>query len=173
MTVDGTTLRDAMRFWSSGVSVVATVAEKTSGFKYAGMTVSSFTSLSLEPPLTLISIAKETTTASAILASKIFSVSILSGDQAYLGDRFSGRIKLPSHGDRFEGIAIDTAVTGAPYLRDALAWIDCRVHAVYDGSTHWIITGEVQATGHKDDSVPPLVYFNRAYGILTPESARS
>lgn len=172
MPVERNTLRDTLRFWSSGVSVVATTAKNARGLKYAGMTVSAFNSLSLEPPLILICLAKETTTTNAILDSRLFSVSILGGDQAYLGDRFAGRIDLPANGDRFDGIPVETAVTGAPILRDALAWLDCRVHTLHDGSTHWIIIGEVVATGHKDEAISPLIYFNRAYSALTPESER-
>ncbi len=174
MAVEPNTLRDTLRFWSSGVTIVTTLAdEQAQGFKYAGMTVSAFNSLSLEPPLILLCLAKASITTQYLLDAGVFSVSILSGDQAELGDRFSGRMKLPSRQDRFNGVAVETAVTGAPYLQDALAWLDCRVQTVHDGSTHWIVIGEVVATGHKDDTTPPLVYFNRAYSALTPEREQS
>jgi 3-hydroxy-9,10-secoandrosta-1,3,5(10)-triene-9,17-dione monooxygenase reductase component len=57
-------------------------------------------------------------------------------------------------------------------LSGALAWLDCRVQTLHDGSTHWIIIGEVIATGHKDDAIAPLIYFNRAYYALAPEGAQ-
>ncbi len=68
---------------------------------------------------------------------------------------------------------ITTAVTGAPILRDALAWLDCRVTAVHDGSTHWIVVGAVAAAGYSDEDAVPLIHFNRAYHVLTPEGERS
>lgn len=173
MAVDRNTMRDTLRFWGSGVAVVATMADAAHEFPYAGMTVSAFNSLSLEPPLILVCIAKNTTTSDCLLRHRVFGVSILGGDQEYLSDRFAGRIDLPTHGDRFEGVAVETAVTGAPVLSDALAWLDCRVQSIHDGSTHWIVCGEVVATSHKDDAVSPLIYFNRAYFTLTPESEHS
>lgn len=166
MAVERNTMRDTLRFWSSGVAVVATTTQELT---YAGMTVSAFNSVSLEPPVILVCLAKNTTTTNALLQSKFFSVSFLSGDQAYLSERFAGRIELPAHSNRFDGVAIATAVTGAPILQDALAWLDCRLQTAYDAVTHWIVTGEVVATGHKDDPAPPLVYFNRGYYALTPE----
>lgn len=173
MAVDRNTMRDTLRFWGSGVTVVATKADETHNFPYAGMTVSAFTSLSLEPPLILVCLNKNTTTSDCILKHRVFSVSILGGDQAALSDRFAGRVDLSSHGDRFEGVPTMTAATGSPILQESLAWLDCRVQTVHDGSTHWIVCGEVVAAGHKDDSASPLIYFNRAYFDLTPESERS
>lgn len=173
MAVDRNTMRDTLRFWGSGVTVVATLADEAHDFPYAGMTVSAFTSLSLEPPMVLVCLNKNTTTSECVLKRRFFSVSILSGDQASLSDRFAGRIDLPTHGDRFGGVPVHTAETGAPILNNALAWIDCRVQGVHDGSTHWIICGEVVAAGHKDDSASPLIYFNRGYVSLTPEGERS
>ncbi len=168
MAVERNAMRDTLRFWSSGVTVVATTAA-TQELNYAGMTVSAFTSVSLEPPLILVCLAKNTTTANTVLQSQVFSVSLLSGEQAHLSERFAGRVALPEHGDRFDGIAVQTAVTGAPILGDALAWLDCRVQTVHDGGTHWIVLGEVVATGHQDDATPPLVYFNRGYYALADE----
>ena len=173
MAVDRNAMRDTLRFWGSGVTVIATLTDETYDFPYAGMTVSAFNSLSLEPPLVLVCFAKDTTTSDCILKNRIFGVSILGGEQAQISDRFAGRVALPSHGDRFEGVAVESAVTGAPLLRDSLAWLDCRVHSVHDGSTHWIICGEVVATGHRDEALSPLIYFNRAYFDLTPEGERS
>lgn len=173
MTVERNALRDTLRFWSSGVTVVATTAADQER-NYAGMTVSAFNSVSLEPPQILVCLAKDTTTANTLLRSQVFSVSMLSGDQAALSDRFAGRVDLPANGDRFDGVPITTAVTGAPILQEALAWLDCRVAAIHDGGSHWIVVGGVVASGHKDaPPPPPLVYFNRAYYALTPEQDRT
>jgi flavin reductase (DIM6/NTAB) family NADH-FMN oxidoreductase RutF len=173
MAVNQSSLRDTLRFWSSGVSVVATLTNGAHDFKYAGMTVSSFTSLSLEPPQILISIDKKSTTTGYLLKAGVFAISILSGVQAELSDRFAGRTPLPSHGDRFVGVEFETAVTGAPILHDVLAWLDCRVETVHDGNTHWIVIGSVMASGHQAEAADPLIYFNRGYSTLAPEPARS
>ncbi len=173
MLVDSQTLRDTLRFWGTGVTIVTTAAETAQDRQTAGMTVSTFNSLSLEPAQILVCLAKASVTTDLILTSRIMAVSILSSEQAYLSDRFSGRLALAPGEDRFDGVPITTAVTGAPILRDALAWLDCRVTAVHDGSTHWIVVGEVTAAGHGDDSAAPLIHFNRAYHVLTPEGERS
>ncbi|MEP7292723.1 MAG: flavin reductase family protein [Chloroflexota bacterium] len=176
MTVDRNTLRDTLRFWTSGVTVVATLAPQNAlasaetAYPYAGMTVSSFLSLSLDPPQILVSLAKKSTTTDALLASGVFSVSILHADQAHLADRFAGRSGLSPQQDRFDGVAVHTAASGAPILSDALAWLDCRVHAVHDGSTHWIVVGSVLATRRANEAAPPLIYFNRDYVTPTPEN---
>lgn len=168
MTVDRNTLRDSLRFWSSGVSVVATVTPPgVDSHPYAGMTVSSFMSLSLEPAQILVSLAKQSVTTEAVLQARVFSVSVLTADQAALADRFAGRTGLPSHIDRFDGVPYQTAITGAPILQNALAWFDCQIAAVHDGSTHWIVIGDVLATAHRDAA--PLIYYNRAYASLTLE----
>jgi flavin reductase (DIM6/NTAB) family NADH-FMN oxidoreductase RutF len=169
MSVDRNTLRDSLRFWSSGVSVVATVTPPdVDSHPYAAMTVSSFTSLSLEPAQILVSLAKQSVTTEAVLQATFFSVSVLAADQLELADRFAGRTGMPSTVDRFDGVPTSTAVTGAPILENALAWFDCRIATVHDGNTHWIVIGDVLATAHRDDAAP-LIYYNRAYASLTPE----
>lgn len=169
MTVDRNTMRDTLRFWTSGVTIVATRStDPAAPHPFAGMTASSFLSLSLEPPQILVSLAKVSTTTAVVLESEIFSVSILTATQAPLADRFAGRSDLSAREDRFDGVPVITAATGAPILRDSLAWLDCRIAAVHDGSTHWIVIGEVLATGVNVDDTDPLIYFNRAYLSATP-----
>ncbi|MEO8398143.1 MAG: flavin reductase family protein, partial [Chloroflexota bacterium] len=124
-------------------------------------------------PQILISLDKKSATTAFLLKAGVFAISILNADQAALSDRFAGRTPLPSHGDRFVGVEYETAVTGAPILHDALAWFDCRVQTVHDGSTHWIVIGSVVASGHPPKATDPLIYFNRSYSTLAPEPARS
>jgi flavin reductase (DIM6/NTAB) family NADH-FMN oxidoreductase RutF len=159
--IDEATMRDTLRFWASGVAIVAT-ADST---RRAGMTVSAFNSLSLEPPLILVCLHKEATTAQLVEEIGHFAVSILGSDHAYISDRFAGRIPLTEDEDRFEGIPVITATTGSPILAEALAWLDCRVHQIHDGSTHWIITGLALAAGN-GESDAPLIYYDRNYRTL-------
>ncbi|MBK8025658.1 MAG: flavin reductase family protein [Chloroflexi bacterium] len=170
MPIDAASMRDTLRFWASGVSVVTTAHDDENGHHIAGMTVSAFNSLSLEPPLVLTCLNKDTTSAHLIKASGLLAVSILTSEQAYLSDRFAGRVPLASNEDRFDGIPIFTAVTGAPILRGALAWLDCHVRTIQDGSTHWIVISEVLAAGHIDASAVPLLYYNRAYNTVVTEA---
>ncbi len=163
--VDPQTMRDTLRFWASGVAVVTAGDSQ----RRAGMTVSAFNSLSLEPPLVLVCLFKDTTTAQLVTEIKHFAISILGEEHAYLSDRFAGRISLQENEDRFDGVSTTTATTGSPILTDALAWLDCRIHKVHDGSTHWIMCGEVLAAGH-GGSDAPLIYYDRNYRSLMLET---
>jgi flavin reductase (DIM6/NTAB) family NADH-FMN oxidoreductase RutF len=160
--IDPTHLRDTLRFWASGVSVVCTATAD----QRAGMTVSAFNSLSIDPPLILVCLAKETTTAHLLQTSQCFAVSILADHMADLSDRFAGRVPLPGNESRFDGVAITTAETGAPILTDAIAWLDCAVETQHDGSTHWIVIGRVVAAGYRTGQ-SPLLYFDRDYRTLS------
>jgi len=164
MEVDPQTMRDTLRLWASGVSVVTSVFEG----QRVGMTVSAFTSVSLEPPLVLICLQKDTITAELTEKAGIFSVSILGDDQSFLSNRFAGRLDLADGEDRFDGVTTAEAVSGAPILSEAIAWLDCRVHATYKGGTHWVIIGYVLAAGYQEGGVNPLVYFDRSYRAVVP-----
>jgi flavin reductase (DIM6/NTAB) family NADH-FMN oxidoreductase RutF len=166
--IDPTIMRDTLRFWASGVAIVTT----KHGENRAGMTVSAFNSLSLEPPLILVCLHKDAVTAELIEQSKHFAVSILGNDHAYLSDRFAGRIPLSEEEDRFDDVPLISAVTGSPILSEALAWLDCRVHQVHDGSTHWILTGLAVAAG-RGDSEAPLIYYDRNYRALMLQTEHS
>ncbi|MBZ0295623.1 MAG: flavin reductase family protein [Anaerolineae bacterium] len=156
-------MRETMRLWACGVTVVTTTDGKTR----AGMTVSSFTSISLEPPLILVCLHKDAETSRIVTESGIFAVSFLGVDQAHVSSQFAGYVDLPEGADRFYQIDTVTQETGAPILKDAIAWLDCKVYSVQDGGTHWIVLGEVVATERLPDPVWPLVYHNRAYRNVT------
>lgn len=169
MPIDSASLRDTLRLWGSGVAVVTTAHDDENGHQIAGMTVSAFNSLSLDPPLILVCVNKNTTTSHLIEKSDVFGISMLSEHDNELSERFAGRLKLATNEDRFDGVTTFTAVTGSPILRDVMAWLDCRVHERHDGSTHWILIGEVLATGYDAAEPSPLIYYNRRYHTLVPE----
>jgi flavin reductase (DIM6/NTAB) family NADH-FMN oxidoreductase RutF len=106
----GELLRNCMRSWPTGVSII------TSQFNTHrhGMTVNSFASVSLEPPIVLCTLAHATRTYSLVSQSGIAGITLLGEDQAALSDRFAGRI--PEDGDRFAGLETFHLVTGAPLL---------------------------------------------------------
>lgn len=150
-------LRDALRFWTTGVAIVSTKHDGT----IHGMTLNSFTSLSLDPPLVSVALEKKTRTHQLVRASGVFAVTLLAQEQSALSDKFAGRDRAGQ--DRFDGVETFTIETGSPILSHGLAFFDCRVHASYDAGTHTVIIGAVLACGPIDGSTEPLVYFNRGY----------
>lgn len=154
-------LRQAMRHWTSGVSVVTSCY----GDHRHGMTVNSLTSVSLDPPLVTVTLANATRTYELVRLSGIFGVTILAADQAALSDRFAGR---DSHDeDRFAGLDAFTLSSGAPFLRGGLAFIDCRVVYSYPLPHSTLLIGEAIAIESLQEA-DPLIYHNRMYRKLEP-----
>lgn len=158
MTVEADRLRAAMRNWASGVTIVTAHHQ---GIRH-GMTVSSFTSVSLDPPTVLISLQKGTRTHDLTRNSGYFGVTILTEQQQALSDRFAGRSEEE---DRFEGLDTFRLVSETDLLRDGLAVFDCKVTASYESSTHTLFIGEVLAVQVNPQSLP-LVYYDRTYRRL-------
>jgi flavin reductase (DIM6/NTAB) family NADH-FMN oxidoreductase RutF len=155
-TLDPEQLRQAMRAWSSGVTVV-TATHTGEGH---GMTVNSFTSVSLEPPLIIISLQGDSRTQELVSLANAFAVTILAEDQQDLSDRFAGRV--PDTEDRLAGLEIETLLTGAPLLKGGLAYLDCRVvQTIPVGANSLFLAEVVAARSNGVDS--PLLYHNRKY----------
>lgn len=152
-------LRLVMRRWTSGVTVV-TAAH---GDERHGMTVSSFTSVSLEPPLVMISLQTSSRTHALVMRSGHFGLTILAAGQQELSERFAGR--MPDSADRLAGMETETLVSGAPLLRGGLAMLDCRVTQAIPCGGNTLFLGEVLAARSGADA-PPLVYFDRGYRTL-------
>jgi flavin reductase (DIM6/NTAB) family NADH-FMN oxidoreductase RutF len=151
--------RDILRHWASGVAVVTT--RRDGGIR--GITVSSFTSVSLDPPLILICIDRKAASHATIAAQRAFGVNLLRADQADLSDHAAGR--RGQRGTMLDGIAHRTAVTGAPLLVDCLAWLDCSLAATHDGGDHTIFVGRVEAAGVAPGA--PLIWHDRDYSRLS------
>jgi flavin reductase (DIM6/NTAB) family NADH-FMN oxidoreductase RutF len=162
MPISVETFKTAMSRFATGVTVVTT----RHGDIVHGMTVNAFCSVSLEPLLVLVSIAKPLRSHSLINESGVFAVNILSLDQMEYGERFAGRI--PDTEDRFAGIPYTTGVTGSPLLPGSLAWVDCRVWARYDGGDHTLFVGEV-LDGAISDKGEPLLYYSSRWSQLALE----
>jgi flavin reductase (DIM6/NTAB) family NADH-FMN oxidoreductase RutF len=156
--VDSDILRDAMRSWATGVSIISAQNQTARH----GMTLNSFTSVSLDPPLVLVCVQNNVRMLEMIQEARTFAVSVLRAGQAELSNHFAGRSTESL--DRFEGIATHTAVTGAPILNEALAYFDCAVEATHPGGTHTIFVARVLAAGRAEGE--PLVYWNRNYREL-------
>lgn len=159
MAVTSEDYRLALRHFPAGVTIVTIRA----GEVIHGLTVSAFASVSPEPPLVAV-IIDHGHKATPLLEKPgaVFAVNILGQDQMDLSNRFAW-IKDE---DRFKAGDWGEAETGAPILRDALAWLDCTIHSHHAAGTHTVYIGQVQATGVPDAGEPPLVYWNKGYRKL-------
>jgi len=155
--VDDAQFKLAMSHFASGVTVVTTEHDGTP----FGMTVASFASLSLDPPLVLICIEKSVKTHDALVAAAQFGVSILAQAQADLSGRFASK-KID---DKFAGVAVTRGDRlGVPLLDGAICALECRVHSALPGGDHTIFVGEVMSVRVTEDA--PLVYFRSGYRQL-------
>lgn len=159
MSIDPETLRIAMRQWATGVTIVTARAD---GIQH-GMTVSSFTSVSLDPPLVLVSLEIGRATHHLVESSGGFGVSILTQEHQQVSERFAGR--LPEQEDRFVELETFSLISDIPLLAGCMAAFDCRVVSSYDAGTHTIFIGEVLGVMHST-SGNPLLYFNQEYHRL-------
>lgn len=159
MSVTPESFKEAMSRWSSGVTVATSVIDGT----WIGTTVSSFTSVSAEPPLVLICLYKGLYTREVLSKSGVFAVNILSDEQIEIGKIFAGM--FPEIEDRFEGQDCFTAETGAPIIKDVLAWVDCEIVSTYEEGDHTIFVGKVVKSDVRDGQ--PLLYHHRQWGEFT------
>ena len=160
MPLDPEKLRHAMRAWTTGVAIVTSIYED----QQYGMTVNSFTSISLEPPLISVALRQLTHTHELVQKSGMFSVTILTAAQKELSDRFAG--KLPNITDRFAGVQTETISLDSPVFKDGMAYFDCRVVSSMPVGENTLFVAEVlDARGEGQGE--PLVYHNREYWKLT------
>jgi len=124
------------------------------------MTVNSFASVSLHPPIVVFTLAHATRTHDLVSQSGLAGITILSADQAALSDRFAGRIA--EDGDRFAGLETFELATGAPLLTGGLAFLDCRVRSSLPLENSTLFLMDVLAARQGSDK-RPLLYFNRDY----------
>ena len=156
MAIEKNQLRQVMGHFATGVTIITTL---TKAGQIQGLTANAFTSVSLEPPLLLISVDKKAESYPAFEESRVFTVNILADDQEALSRRFA-----VSGGNKFEGIAYRIGANGAPILDGALAYIECTLYAAYDGGDHSIYLGEVQQAEITEGK--PLVFYRGGYRAL-------
>lgn len=159
MTPDSETLRRAMRAWTTGVAVITATYN---GQRY-GMTVNSFTSISLEPPLVSVTLKRLTHTHELVERSGEFAITILSAEQKHLSDRFAG--KIPHVADRFEGVETETLLINAPLIKGGMAYFNCRVANAFPAGENTLFIAEVVAARGEGEG-DPLVYHNRVFWKL-------
>lgn len=153
MNDDHRPLKNALGRFATGVAVAA-CPRAAGGF--AAITINSFASVSLEPPLVLWCVETKASSYADFMAADAYSISVLDEAGAALSARFASRDPEPLEPSEFE-----IARTGAPLLKGRLAGLDCRIVARHKAGDHVILVGEVVAFDSRDGD--PLVYYASAY----------
>jgi flavin reductase (DIM6/NTAB) family NADH-FMN oxidoreductase RutF len=156
MPVTKDEFRQAMSRFASGVTVV-TCKDQNDQFK--GITVSAFSSLSLEPPLVLVCIDKRASIHEHLTEGSFFAVNFLAHDQEHISRRFASR-----EVDRFNGIQCKDGKCGAPLIEGSLGFVECRIVHSYPGGDHTIFVGQVEASGISEGE--PILYFCGDYARI-------
>lgn len=160
LMVDARKFRDALGRFSTGVTIVT--GRGTAG-EPVGMTASSFTSVSLDPPLVLFCPSRTAESFSALASGGPFVINVLSEEQQALSNRFAR-----SADDKWRGLEFDTWDSGAPVLRECLANIECMTHAVHEGGDHVVVIGRVLRLSYVAAG-RPLLYFAGNYAALASQ----
>ncbi|MFJ6675693.1 flavin reductase family protein [Actinosynnema sp. NPDC091369] len=150
-------LREALGRFVTGVTVVTAASEQGP----VGLTVNSFTSVSLDPALVLFCLRRDSRVGDVFESAASFAVNILGEHQESVSKRFSGPVE-----ERTEGVALDFGVTGAPLLADALAYLDCDLHRRIDAGDHVIIIGWVRDFEIRRAEARPLAFYGGRYAVL-------
>ncbi|MDP2315812.1 MAG: flavin reductase family protein [Pseudomonadota bacterium] len=162
MPVDAKAFKDALSRFASGVTVVT--AEDTAGAaagavpEVVGITVSAFISVSIEPPLILVSIDKRAKSNEAIARAGRFAVSVLAAGQEAVSNYYAGW-RQPD-----QVVELARPDMGTPVVAGALAWIDCSVYQAVEAGDHTLYLGRVEGLTTRDGE--PLIYFRSRYRAL-------
>jgi len=157
MPIDKDLFRAVLGRFASGVTIVTTT---DADGRDQGMTVSAFSSLSLEPPLVLVCIDHNASVWPAFECAEHFAINILGSQQEALSRRFSSR-----DGDRFAGVGFTRGTTGVALLDDTLASVECVVTSRVPHGDHSILVGSVEGGAARD--LQPLLYYRGGYASLT------
>lgn len=146
--------RDALAQFATGVAVIT--AEGPDGIA-VGMTMNSFNSVSMDPPLVLFSVDRRARSLPALIAAKGFGINILSREQEQLSNRFARALT-----DKWEGVPFETGHGNAPLLKGVLAQFECAPYARYPGGDHEIFV--VRVLRHAvAEAAEPLLFFQGRY----------
>ncbi|WP_265569416.1 flavin reductase family protein [Sphingomicrobium nitratireducens] len=154
---DPRTLRDALGCFATGVTVVTCI---DGDGQPVGLTANSFTSVSLDPPLLLVCVAKAAASASPLSSAEHFAVNVLQTEQRPASITFSTRVE-----DRFGQTDWEEGEFGAPVLMDSLSVFECARHAMHDAGDHFILVGKVKKATF-EAGLDPLLYFRGRYRRL-------
>ena len=151
---DSLALRRTLGAFTTGVTVVTLIDDAG---RWQGLTVNSFNSVSLNPPLILWSLGLGTSGFDTFQNAERFVVNILAADQVAVSQRFAMPIA-----DKFAGIPVRRGLGGAPLLEGCVAALECRTETIYPGGDHIIFIGRVERL-HHDPQRPPLLYYQGRY----------
>lgn len=154
--LDVAEFRKALGAFVTGVTVVTTMSRDGTP---RGLTANSFTSVSLEPPLILVCLARTAGSHQVLTATEGFAISILSREQRVISSKFAS-----SRADKFAGIEWHSAITGSPIIKFSSAWLDCVKHNMIDAGDHTILIGRVVDFGRGPSM--PLGYYRGQYVSL-------
>jgi len=143
----------ALSCFATGVAVATTL--DTDGTK-VGMTISSFNSVSLDPPLVLWSIDNDANSYSVFAAAEFFAVNVLAMHQEHLSSQFAQK-----GGDKFQGLECRSGISGVPVLPEFAACFECSTENIFDGGDHKIIVGRVLKLD--DRETDPLIFYRGRY----------
>lgn len=156
MDITADSFKQTLRRWASGVTIVTFQDDEGTH----GLTVSAFLSVSMTPPLVLVSVDKHTNSHPRLLEVARYGVSILSAEQQRVSNHFAG------WDDELEPPFTDLG--GFPVLDGAAANLVCKMHVQHDGGDHTLFVGEIEQVSWREDA-EPLVYYSGAYRALEPK----
>jgi flavin reductase (DIM6/NTAB) family NADH-FMN oxidoreductase RutF len=154
--LDASLYRRTCALFATGITVITTV--DSNGHPH-GMTVNSFSSVSLDPPLILVCIDLKNAILGHFLTSAWFAVNILSDDQEDVSRRFSSAAER-----RFQGMDWKPGDSGVPLISGSLALMECELTKTFEAGDHAVLIGEVRRASYREGN--PLVYFGSAYRNL-------
>ena len=158
MTQDSRAFRDALGHFATGVAVITAAGQ---GGTPLGLTINSFASVSLDPPLILWSLDRGSDRFAALMAAKHFAVNMLGAESRDLAQRLARKGQ-----SGLEGAAVRTGAHGLALLTDAIAHFECAVEHRHDGGDHVIFVGRVLAHDHRSHG-DPLIYYRGRYRALS------
>jgi flavin reductase (DIM6/NTAB) family NADH-FMN oxidoreductase RutF len=150
--------RDVMARLPAGVVIISARLNE----EFRGLTASSLVSISMEPPLVLVGLERESATRSAVLESQAFNVSLLTRNQEFIADRFAGR--APAVDPTWQSIPHRLGANGIPLVEGSAAWLECRLVAVHPAGDHDVCIASVKlaqaGTGN------PLILWDRTFWTI-------
>lgn len=149
--------RDALGSFATGVTVLTTLAADG---KPIGVTISSFNSVSLDPPLVLWSLSTASPRLEAFRRANRYAVNVLAADQQWISDRFASR-----EDDRFDGLATSQGLGDVPLIEGCSAWFECATHAQHPGGDHLLFLGRVLRFA-RGEGREPLIFHGGGYREL-------
>lgn len=148
--------RSCLSAFSTGVAIVTTCS--LDGEK-VGLTVNSFSSLSIDPPMVLWCLGKKSKSVPLFKEGRPFNINVLTSKQENLAQIFSSQ-----NNDRFKDVALTGDPSGAPIIEGCLSWFECTVDSVFEGGDHYIITGLVSKFSRRGEK--PLVFHDGQFKTI-------